>query len=408
MTLKESNDDLYMQILNTMQPVLDSFSKMLGIWLKFVDVSGRYIITAQQVDPCGFCRMIRSVPSGLERCHNYARQAVIQSKESTGPFKSVCHAGLITIAVPVMVEGRCFGALMAGEIVEEPLEKIRRDILELTADLPVDRDLLIDCFLEIPVWEPRRLETLAQTLYAISNCFIQLGTTFARKEKMELIKALREAELRALQAQINPHFLFNTLNTIEMLAMMEGARDTTRIVHSLAQILRHNLYAKNDLTTLASELESITHYLLIQQRRFGDRLSVSQNITRDLLDIRIPALSLQPLVENAVVHGLEPLEGPGTLEITGEIVNGDIVLAIRDNGIGIAQPRLNEIISSIADLSSSTGNIGLVNVQKRCRLLFGSNYGISIYSVAGMGTEVTLKLPKANHTGGDTVENTYC
>ncbi len=395
-------------MLQTMQPVLDTFSEMLGVWLKFVDVSGRYIITGQNTRPCNFCQMVRAVPKGLERCHHYARQAVNQSKNKCGPFKSICHAGLITVAVPIMVEDRCFGALMAGEIVEESAEEIKRVVLKRTADLPLDPERLINCFRELPVWKPRKVEILAQTLYAISNCFIELGITSARKEKMELIKALREAELRALQAQINPHFLFNTLNTIEMLAMMEGARHTAQIVHSLAQILRHNLFSRTELTTLAGELESITHYLFIQQCRFGERLRVFQNIPPDLLETRIPALTLQPLVENAVVHGLEPLEGPGILEIIGEAVNDYITFIIRDNGVGIAEPRLNDLRSRIMELKSNTDTLGLVNVQKRCRLLYGPGYGVTITSVLGKGTEVRLRLPKTTKTGGVAVEAAYC
>lgn len=408
MFVKKRGDQLSSKMLQTMQPVLNTFSEMLGVWLKFVDISGRYIITAQNVRPCNFCQTIRAVPRGLERCHHYAREAVNQSKNEHGPFKSICHAGLITVTVPIMVDDSCFGALMAGEIVQGPAEEIKREVLKRTADLPLDLERLINCFQELPVWEPRKVDILAQTLYAISNCFIELGVASAREEKMELIKALREAELRALQAQINPHFLFNTLNTIEMLAMMEGARQTTQIVHSLAQILRHNLFSKTELTTLASELESINHYLLIQQCRFGERLRVLKNVPPELLQARIPALTLQPLVENAVVHGLEPLERPGILEITGEAVNDHLIFVIKDNGVGIPEHRLNDLRSRIMELKSNTDTLGLVNIQKRCRLLYGPGYGITITSVWGKGTEVRLKLPKSTKTGGVSGEAAYC
>ncbi|MDQ0287785.1 sensor histidine kinase YesM [Desulfofundulus luciae] len=315
---------------------------------------------------------------------------------------------MVTVTVPIIVEDRCFGALMSGEIVEEPAEEIKREVLKRTADLPLDQERLINYFQELPLWEPREVEILAKTLYAISNCFIELGMTLARKEKVELVKALREAEFRALQAQINPHFLFNTLNTIEMLAMIEGARHTAQIVHSLAQILRHNLFSRTELTTVASELESISHYLLIQQCRLGERLRVFQNIPPDLLEMQIPALTLQPLVENAVVHGLEPLEGPGILEITGEAANDYIVFIIRDNGVGIAEPKLKDLRSRIMELKSNTDTLGLVNIQKRCRLLYGPGYGVTIISVLGKGTEVRLKLPKTTNTGGVAGEAAYC
>lgn len=382
------------QILKLIQPALDSMSEMQGIWLKFVDTSGEYILTSRTTIPCNFCQLIRSTPAGLSRCHHTARMAVKKSEQHNGPIKTRCHAGLTIIAVPVMIEGKCLGALIAGEIVEQHLDgEIRQSIIQNTFNLNIDGSELIKCFDEIPKRIAKKVDVITRVLDAFSNCFIEVGVTAAKKERTELEKHLKEMELKALQNQINPHFLFNTLNTIEMLAVMEGARQTSQIVHALAQLFRRNLHASANLVTIRRELESVNNYLTIQQCRFGSRLEVINNIPAHLMDIPIPALTLQPLVENAVVHGLEPREEKGRLKLEGHLEFGDLILQVIDNGVGIAPEKLYKIRQVLEQLNGESNKLGLINVQKRCRLHYKSAYGISISSTPGQGTTVSLRLP---------------
>lgn len=405
MLLKDKSE-LNKHIVRTMQPVLDAFSDLLGTWMKFIDLSGQYIIAAQPNMSCKACQVIRATPEGLIRCHTYAKKAIKQIKKG-GILKSICHAGFLTLTVPIIVEDCCIGALMAGNIIVHPSEEMEERVLDLTRDLKIDRELMQNLLRNLTPWDKQSVDRLAKAIFAISRCFLEIGVAFANNERMELVKSLKEAELRSLQAQINPHFLFNTLNTIEMLAMMEGAQQTNEIVHSLAQILRHNLSSKTKIITLASELESINHYLKIQQYRFGSRLVVQQNIASDLYDLRIPALTLQPLVENAVVHGLEPSEKVGLLEINSKSVNDTVVITISDNGVGMTHDKLRTIRSALRLLDSVDDSLGLINVQKRCRILFGSRFGISISSQLGKGTTVKLRLPRS-YKGGYENEVAHC
>ncbi|HHW44785.1 MAG TPA: histidine kinase [Desulfotomaculum sp.] len=384
----------YSKILKLIQPVLDSVSEMQGLWLKFVDTSGEYILTSRSTSPCKFCWYIRSTRDGLSRCHQSARLSVAKSRQRRGPVKMCCHAGLTSITVPVMIEEKCLGALVAGEIIEQPLyENARQRVVTTAGDLGIDSRKLLDYFEEIAPWTEKRIDIVTRSLDAISNCFIEIGVTAAKNERTELEKHLREIELKALLNQINPHFLFNTLNTIEMLAMMEGARQTPKIVHSLAELFRHNLYATSDLVSIRQEMNSVNNYLTIQKCRFDNRIRVINKIPSRLMDLNIPVLTLQPLVENAVVHGLEPLEKGGCLKLEGYIEANDIVLQVIDNGIGISPKKLLQIQQQLNRMDSESNKIGLINVQKRCRLHFGPSYGISITSTPGRGTTVTLRLP---------------
>ncbi|MEW5898778.1 MAG: histidine kinase [Bacillota bacterium] len=384
----------YSKILKLIQPVLDSVSEMQGLWLKFVDTSGEYILTSQSTSPCKFCCYIRTTRDGLSRCHQFARLSVEKSRQKRGPLKMRCHAGLTSITVPVMIEEKCLGALVAGEIIEQHLyESARQRVVATAVDLGIDSRKLLGYFEEIVPWTEKRIEVVTRSLDAISNCFIEIGVTAAKKERTELEKHLKEMELKVLLNQINPHFLFNTLNTIEMLAMMEGARQTPKIVHSLAELFRHNLYATSDLVSIRQEMNSVNNYLTIQKCRFGNRIRVVNKIPSRLMDLNIPVLTLQPLVENAVLHGLEPLEKKGCLKLEGHIESSDIVLQVIDNGIGIPPEKLLQIQQQLNRLDSEANKIGLINVQKRCRLHFGPSYGISITSTPGRGTTVSLRLP---------------
>ncbi|MGB9846391.1 MAG: PocR ligand-binding domain-containing protein [Desulfotomaculales bacterium] len=392
--LLDGREEPYGKILGLIQPVLDSVSEMQGIWLKFVDVSGEYILTSQTTSPCNFCWYIRTTAEGLRRCHQSARLSVAQSRQKQGPLKMSCHAGLTSITVPVMIAEKCLGALVAGEIVEQGRDaRVRRRVAETAAELGLDPGKLVGYFEEIAPWTEKRIEVVTRALDALSNCFIEVGVTAAKRARAELEKHLREIELKALLNQINPHFLFNTLNTIEMLAMMEGARQTPGIVHSLAEIFRHSLFAAADLVSVREELNCVNNYLTIQKCRFGDRIRVINKIPPRLMDLSIPVLTLQPLVENAVLHGLEPLEKKGRLKLEGRVEAGDVILQVIDNGVGIPPDKLGQIQQQLDRLDDAPNKIGLVNVQKRCRLHFGPSYGIRISSTAGKGTAVSLRLP---------------
>jgi two-component system sensor histidine kinase YesM len=211
----------------------------------------------------------------------------------------------------------------------------------------------------------------------------------------------REAELHALQNQINPHFLYNTLESINMMALTHGDRDISRMVTSLGRLLRLTLSSAEALIPLDAELEHVRHYLVVQRMRYGDRLSMTVDVDPALLGCIVPKLTLQPLVENALYHGLEPRPGAGRVVVRGCRVGDDLALTIEDDGAGMDAARLATVRAQLEEEAPrDRRSIGLANVHKRLKLYCGPAYGLSIASAPGKGTRVTLTLPRTLRAEG--------
>jgi sensor histidine kinase YesM len=215
------------------------------------------------------------------------------------------------------------------------------------------------------------------------------------KVRTELEEALKFMELKALQSQVNPHFLFNTLTTIAGVALFEDAEETNGLLQAMSRLLRYSLRMIGQSVSLREELSNVQDYLAIQQVRFGDRISVDVLVDESTLSSQIPVLTLQPLVENAIIHGLESRE-EGHLSLLVHLEGDNIVLRVRDNGVGIERERLQQIAKASIDPTgrSHTTGIGLSNVQKRLQHFFGTNSGFQIESEPGKGTCITLTIPR--------------
>jgi len=214
---------------------------------------------------------------------------------------------------------------------------------------------------------------------------------------------LRAAELELLQAQINPHFLYNTLDTIIWLAEAGKHSEVVEMVGSLSDFFRSSLSCGNEIVTLREEERHIRSYLQIQQVRYQDILEYEINIKNELLNVIIPKITLQPLIENALYHGIKNRRGKGRIAVNAVKIGDAVEITIEDNGIGIPPERLKAITDGIENkgLDKNAGGekheaFGLYNVNERIRLRFGSDYGIAICSKYGEGTTVTVKIPFLN------------
>jgi len=214
-----------------------------------------------------------------------------------------------------------------------------------------------------------------------------------------LREELRHMELRALQSQINPHFLFNTLAAISSQATIESAPGTTKLVLALSRLLRYNLRRLKDTVALREELAAVHDYLLIQRVRFEGRLRVEVSVDQDIMETPVPVLSIQPLVENAVLHGLEAVDD-GLLRLSGRRRGGFVEIEVQDNGQGMSPERLREVIAQRdtgSGLAHTTG-LGIYSVDRRVKYYFGSQYGLDIESRPGR-TRVLIRLPYARPMG---------
>lgn len=225
------------------------------------------------------------------------------------------------------------------------------------------------------------------------NTMIDKINQLLEQVKQEQIH-LRDAELELLQAQINPHFLYNTLDTIVWLAEAGDQKKVVSMVGSLSKFFRTSLNQGKDIISIEEELQHVRSYLEIQQIRYQDILEYEIDVPQELGMYRIPKITIQPLVENALYHGIKNKRGLGTISITGEKAEDCFYLYVTDNGIGMGEKRLQQIKDRIGQNAPDENEIyGLYNVNERIRLKFGQEYGISIKSVHMEGTQVCIRLP---------------
>lgn len=208
--------------------------------------------------------------------------------------------------------------------------------------------------------------------------------------------SLKQSELDFLRSQINPHFLYNTLGAIQALAANRGAADIEAAVGALSKLFRYHIKGEA-MAPLAQELEITQAYLTIQKIRFPEKLNVLVSIRENTREIPVMRLLLQPLVENAVYHGLEPKVGTGTLFLGARLEGDFLLLSVYDDGVGMEPAQLEQLRAALnsGTLDRESGHVGLRNVQHRIRLHYGALYGLELESRPGTGTKVTVRLPAA-------------
>ena len=209
-------------------------------------------------------------------------------------------------------------------------------------------------------------------------------------------RLLREAQLEALQAQINPHFLFNTLNSIARTAKLEDAQRSNKLILSLSTVLRYILRNPGRTVSLKDELTIIEEYLHLHQVRFPNRLQYEITVDDDITDLMIPRLTLQPLVENAIKYGIEPHEEGGIVSVSGgRIDRGEVKIMVTDNGAGMSSSRLAHVKEQLKRSEPLVEEgLGLENVYHRLSLVFGSSFQMKIESRENAGTSVALHIPQ--------------
>lgn len=256
---------------------------------------------------------------------------------------------------------------------------------------------------EIPDIESQRyaeLNQLARTFNTMKNNirdFIEklnheaeIESKYA-KEKLknaENDKLLKEIQLTALQSQMNPHFLFNTLNIISRTAMFEEAGETVRLVQATSKILRYNLSQKGRLVNLQEELDMARFYILIQKTRFSDRIRFSVSVDGPVDHVRIPPMAIQPLIENAIIHGLREKDTGGIVRLRVGRREDFCEIRVEDNGTGMTPEEIREVLAG-----EKPASIGIPNIRKRLELNFGQRDLLQIQSRPGAGTTVVMRVP---------------
>ena len=293
---------------------------------------------------------------------------------------------LLLLAVPFF--------LVINNILQ-PLKKLMRLMNEIKLGKPksLQKRINLQGYAEIIVMANEFNEMMDE----IDDLTHRLLESNTRLYEAELVK--KQSELAYLQSQINPHFLYNTLESINGIAAEEGGDKIFNITKALALVFRYSIKG-TDMVPLREELTIIKSFIYIQKIRFGNRFEVKYHFPEEILECKVPKMILQPIVENAIFHGIEPRIGEGLLQLKGEISGNMILLSIKDNGMGMEAEKLRLIKESLSAQQGFTGknndrtvNIGMANVNNRIKLKYGNEYGIMIKSEPGMGTEVVIMIP---------------
>ncbi|MFC0212310.1 sensor histidine kinase [Paenibacillus chartarius] len=205
----------------------------------------------------------------------------------------------------------------------------------------------------------------------------------------------KEAEMRALQSQINPHFIYNTLETIRMMAELNDDEQVAAMTYNLGQMLRYSLTRGNETGTVQSELEHLEHYLYLQNMRFNDKFALKMDVPPELLRTPMLKLVLQPIVENSIYHGYEKYGGSGEIGVSAYQLGTDIFFILSDDGVGMSKElvdKLNDRFDKIIYEQGTGRGIGLQNVNERIKLHYGKEYGLRVESHFGKGTKVIMKI----------------
>lgn len=290
---------------------------------------------------------------------------------------------LIVISCILTIFTLVYGAVMSVTIARTITKPVH--YLQNVTKKVADGDLEVHSELQTGAEIKMLSDSINQMIDQINHLF--------QRVKLEQIH-LREAQLEILQMQINPHFLYNTLDTIVWLAEAGKQSEVVHMVESLSDFFRVSLNQGNDVATVKEELLHITSYLEIQQVRYQDILDYEIDVPEELQGYMIPKITLQPLVENALYHGIKNKRGKGCIRVSGYSTQQDVVILVHDNGIGMTRERLHQIKEGLRHPQEKKDFYGLFNVNERLRLKFGDAFQLEFYSVYREGTTIEVHLPK--------------
>lgn len=278
-------------------------------------------------------------------------------------------------------------------------------LLVLIKPLDMFEKYIKDCLEgELDEKKVRNIPANIPFLYQISQLMEKYAALKTKKNTAQIFD--KQTELTALQSQINPHFLYNTLECIRGQALLDDNIEIAKMVEALSSFFRYSISKKGNLVTLRDELANIENYMLIQRYRFNNRFSIEIIIDEEdeaAYDFLVPRLIIQPVIENAIFHGLEERMEDGIVSIEVIVTDLDMIITISDNGKGIDCEELEELNNRINanDMELDDKNksnqintgIALPNINRRIRLLFGKEYGVNVYSTLGKGTDVEIIIP---------------
>ena len=290
---------------------------------------------------------------------------------------------LLALAAVAILLAALVSSIVISRALSRPLKGLSRAMRQFEKSA--------DTFTYAPVGGAREVQELSESFGHMVVKIQHLMETVRREEIN-----LRKTELKALQAQINPHFLYNTLDSIAWMCEQGRNDEAVQMVNALAQLFRISISRGHELIPIRSELRHAESYLKIQKHRYKNQFSYRFDVDESCLDFLCNKITLQPIIENAIYHGINGLVDEGEIVITLRADGSDVVFTVADNGVGMEEEQIQAILRK--ERSDHTG-IGIKNVNDRLKIYFGEGYGITIDSEPDVGTTVTIRMPQVREEG---------
>ena len=392
-----------------LQTLLEKWAKATDIAFVGVDVDGTPITKETNFTP--FCRKMRESPEFREKCYHCDACGGRKAKKIGKAYVYICHAGLVDFAIPIILQGQYIGAILSGQVTCEDKKNLK-PITKITSfDDVGDPEAFRKMYSEVRVMSVDKIEAVAQIICDSYNHYIEQQYTnrmdaelrektlkLVKEEKLriEMEKSLRDIELKALHYQINPHFMFNVLNTIGRLAFFENAKMTEDVVYAFSDMMRYILRKSSDpLSPLKDEVAHVLNYLKIQKIRLGSRLQYTIDIDEEFQMVKLPFLTLVTIVENSIKHVIEKNANGGSIRIRSYRDGEDLITEVSDDGEGMSAVQISKVLRGDAYKNRNGSAVGLYNVNARLMNYFGTEYALQIQSEnkAPLGTTVIVKAP---------------
>ena len=388
-----------------LKDIQGNMAKITNLAYNIIDFTGNPI--NKYCNFSTFCKKMRSTPQGMKMCYSANAHAGLEAAIRKEPYIFRCHAGLVDVAVPIIVNDNYLGAILFGQVVMKDTKSSSIKEVDYSFNTELITENIKKYYGEIISMEYDKLMAIANVVHLVVNQLVEKSQlllikdelNFANvklaKEKEEMAKleeTLKNYKVKIIQSNLNPNLLLNTLNSISRLAIIENANRTEEITYLLATLIRYAYKNSGNKVTIQEELENACVYLKIQTIIFGKKIKYKIDIDENMKNLKIPSMVIQSLVENAVINGLYPKKEAGVVYIKGYFIKNTIIIEIRDNGVGIPENKLYEL-SNLKNDNEDCQWKQIYNVNEIMYSYYGRNYNMDIKSKVNRGTLISLKIP---------------
>ncbi|WP_339101884.1 histidine kinase [Candidatus Enterococcus clewellii] len=394
MTMKEN--PLQKLVDNRLFSRYSSVVPISSISLILIDTQGQILMEFNPIPD--FCKIV---------CHkspNRVCDHCLKCLKNEKGHRYVCEYGLENVYMPVVIEKEILGYIIGIQAfsTETEYKKYLFDVSKLNKETGVSSEMIAKALAALATVDEKEIRIYEQICGHVANSIaLDVKEKVLNEnpdiERLSIEKELLERKIVDLETKnnslvINPHFLFNTLNSIARTAYFEHSHTTEELIYCLSDLLRYTLKQENQLHTIEAEIDYIEKYLYIQQVRFKDRLKYEITIPDELRFERILNMTLQPVVENALIHGITPKRDGGTIRIYAEVIGEDILINVEDDGNGFPV----DVLQSIRERKEDKMSLGFRSTDNRLKQHFGASYGLDVRKSNYGGCIVAIKIPKNN------------